>query len=299
MVNDGGNGHAHGARMVDAGILHEDDRVELLSGQVVTMAPIAKAHAAAVDQVAAALFEVARGRATVRVQGPLAIATDTQVQPDVAVIARGRVAPGTVREASSIHLVVEVADSSLAYDRSVKLAAYARAGIAETWLLNLVGTPPGAPVASGPRWGCDRPGPGKRTVKRPAGRPSSRSAPAGAGRLADWDRMQQLAAQSRWAEAIAVSERHLGRGSRDADFMRARATLERRAGNHAAAIRWAAAAERHVSHPDTLLILARGEMQVGRTDDAVRHAQAALALAPDNARALLLLAETFESAMRL
>ena len=73
------------ARMVDAGILHEDDRVELLSGQVVTMAPIAKAHAAAVDQVAAALFEVARGRATVRVQGPLAIATDTQVQPDVAV----------------------------------------------------------------------------------------------------------------------------------------------------------------------------------------------------------------------
>lgn len=135
------------ARMVDAGILHEDDRVELLSGQVVTMAPIGEAHAAAVDQVAAALFEVARGRATVRVQGPLAIATDTQVQPDVAVIARGRVAPGTVREASSIHLVVEVADSSLAYDRSVKLAVCARAGIAETWLLNLVGTPPGALVA--------------------------------------------------------------------------------------------------------------------------------------------------------
>jgi hypothetical protein len=133
-------------RMVDAGILHEDDRVELLSGQVVTAAQIGEAHAAAVDQVAAALFEVARGRATVRVQGPLAIASDTQVQPDVAVIARGRVASGTVREASSIHLVVEVADSSLAYDRSVKLTAYARAGIAEVWLLNLVGTPPGAPV---------------------------------------------------------------------------------------------------------------------------------------------------------
>lgn len=134
-------------RMVDAGILHEDDRVELLSGQVVTMAPIGEAHAAAVDQVAAMVFEVARGRATVRVQGPLAIAPDTQVQPDVAVIARGRVAPGTVRASSSIHLVVEVADSSLAYDRSVKLAAYARAGITEAWLLNLVGTPPGAPAA--------------------------------------------------------------------------------------------------------------------------------------------------------
>jgi hypothetical protein len=134
-------------RMVDAGILHEDDRVELLSGQVVTMAPIGEAHAAAVDQVAAALFEVARGRATVRVQGPLAIASDTQVQPDVAVIARGRVASGTVRAGASIHLIVEVADSSLAYDRSVKLAVYARAGVAEAWLLNLVGTPPGAPVA--------------------------------------------------------------------------------------------------------------------------------------------------------
>ena len=135
------------ARMVDAGILHEDDRVELLSGQVVTTAPIGEALAAAVDQVAAVLFEVARGCATVRVQGPLAIATDTQVQPDVAVIARGRVAPGTVRAAAAIHLVVEVADSSLAYDRSVKLAVYARAGIAEAWLLNLLGTPPGALVA--------------------------------------------------------------------------------------------------------------------------------------------------------
>ena len=133
-------------RMVDAGILHEDDRVELLSGQLVTMAPIGEAHAASVDQVAAALFEIARGRATVRVQGPLAIASDTQVQPDVAVIARGRVAAGTVRAASSIHLIVEVADSSLTYDRTVKLAMYARAGIAETWLLNLVGTPPGVPV---------------------------------------------------------------------------------------------------------------------------------------------------------
>lgn len=140
-------------RMVDAGILHEDDRVEMVEGQVVAMAPIGEAHAAAVDQVAATLFGVARGRATVRVQGPLAIAADTQLQPDVAVIATGRIVPGTVREASAIHLVVEVPDSSLACDRSVKLAAYARAGIAEAWIVNLVGVPPGAPAGRRRRGG--------------------------------------------------------------------------------------------------------------------------------------------------
>ena len=128
-----------------------------------------------------------------------------------------------------------------------------------------------------------------------AGPPSGPSS----GRMADWTRMRQLAEAGRFAEAIAVSQRHLKPGSRDVDFMRARARLERHAGDQAASVQWATAAERIQSHPETLLILGRGHMKAGRTDQAVDAARAALTLDPGNARALLLLAETFESAMRL
>ena len=126
-------------RMLEAGILTEDDRVELLGGQVVAMSPIGPPHAYAVDCCVEAFagLVVAR-RVILRLQNPLALGDYDEPQPDVALVTppRGRYAtahPG----AAEVLLLVEVADSSLAYDQSTKAAVYATAGIRELWIVNL------------------------------------------------------------------------------------------------------------------------------------------------------------------
>jgi tetratricopeptide (TPR) repeat protein len=108
-----------------------------------------------------------------------------------------------------------------------------------------------------------------------------------------------LARAGRLREAVAITERHLRPGSRDADFMRMRATLERHLGDAGAALRWALAAEAIATHPDTALIVARSEMRAGRTDAAIGRCQAVLREHAGNLEARLLIAEALESAMRV
>ena len=124
--------------MVDAGIFGSGDRVELLDGEIVEMAPRKSRHATAVTLVADRLRRVCEeiGGCSVRAQLPLALDPDSEPEPDVAVV------DGTARDYSDAHpqgarLVVEVSDTTLAYDRGRKLAGYARAGIAEYWVLDL------------------------------------------------------------------------------------------------------------------------------------------------------------------
>ena len=125
-------------RMALAGVLHEDDRVELLDGQIVQMTPIGVRHAACVNRVNALITGLTGTRATVSIQNPLIVGEHEEPQPDIAVL-RYRAdgyQTGHPRALDTL-LVVEVADTSLAYDRDVKIPLYARAGIPEAWLVDL------------------------------------------------------------------------------------------------------------------------------------------------------------------
>ena len=123
--------------MGEAGILKPTDRVELIRGEIVEMSPIGRRHYAFVNNLNQLLAVRLAGRAIVAVQGPIALADDTEPEPDVAIIRRRRV-PYKEREAyaEDALLLIEVAESSLAYDRSTKLRLYAEAGIPEYWVVD-------------------------------------------------------------------------------------------------------------------------------------------------------------------
>jgi Uma2 family endonuclease len=124
-------------RMAEVGILPEDDRVELIKGEIVEMAPIGRRHNAFVGNLTQLLVLRLAGRAIVWVQSSIALADDTEPRPDFAVLRRGAV---SYKErdawAEDALLVIEVADSSLAYDRSTKRRLYAEAGIPEYWVVD-------------------------------------------------------------------------------------------------------------------------------------------------------------------
>jgi tetratricopeptide (TPR) repeat protein len=129
--------------------------------------------------------------------------------------------------------------------------------------------------------------------------PGQPASPALGRRHADWLRVVELAKAGQLREAAAITDRHLKPGSRDADFLRMRATIEKHLGDAAASLRWALAAEAVASHPDTALIVARAEMRAGRTDAAIARCEAVLRASPGNTRARLVVAEALESAMRV
>jgi Uma2 family endonuclease len=128
-------------RMAETGILGENDRVELLDGEIVEMTPIGPGHAGCVDDLVRLFYRVAGEAVILGVQRPLAVGTHWEPQPDVAVL---KPRPQGYRRVhprpSDVVLLIEVADSSLEFDRAVKLPLYARAGIAEVWLVNLRAT---------------------------------------------------------------------------------------------------------------------------------------------------------------
>jgi len=126
-------------RMGEVGIFSEDDRVELLAGEIVEMCPIGPLHAGTVRRLTA-LFSARLGaEVLVSVQNPLLLRTEaSEPQPDV-VLLRPRTDFYTRDhpEAHDVYLVIEVADTSVAADREVKFPIYARAGVPEAWLLDV------------------------------------------------------------------------------------------------------------------------------------------------------------------
>jgi len=122
-------------RMAEAGILGENERVELLDGEIVAMNPIGPNHAWRVNDLADA-FAPLRDRVIIAVQNPVRVHEHWVPQPDIALIARGA-ARGRHPRPEDILLVVEVAASSLAVDRDVKTPQYGIAGIPETWILDV------------------------------------------------------------------------------------------------------------------------------------------------------------------
>ncbi len=128
-------------RMGEAGIFREGERIELIDGDLIDMAPIGQGHAAIVTGLAEALFIACAGRAIVSPQNPVRLDRSSEPQPDLAVLRRRAdfYATGERPGPADVLLLVEVADSSLAYDRTVKLPLYARAAIPEVWIVDLNG----------------------------------------------------------------------------------------------------------------------------------------------------------------
>ncbi len=123
-------------RVVNVGGFPPEARLELLDGEIIDMSPQKSQHAAACDLAEAALRTCDFGAAYVRIQKPLALDDTSEPEPDLAVV------PGTPRDYADAHpgqalLIVEVADSSLGYDRTRKAGAYARNGVPEYWVINL------------------------------------------------------------------------------------------------------------------------------------------------------------------
>lgn len=127
-------------RMADAGILAEDDRVELIQGEIVHMAALGARHAGSVNKLDDFLRRgIPSGAAIISVRNPLRIGGYLEPQPDLLVL-RFREDYYSRRhpEPTDVLLLIEVSDTSLAYDRGVKLPLYARAGIPEVWIASLV-----------------------------------------------------------------------------------------------------------------------------------------------------------------
>ncbi|MBV8912511.1 MAG: Uma2 family endonuclease [Acetobacteraceae bacterium] len=126
-------------RMADAGIFGEDDRIELIDGELIDMAPIGTDHAVTSNGLTRALVLACGDLGIVSVANPLRIDRFNEPQPDF-VVFRPRAdnyRTGERGGPADALLVVEVADSSLRFDRKVKLPLYARAGIAEVWIADL------------------------------------------------------------------------------------------------------------------------------------------------------------------
>ena len=124
-------------RLIDLGVFQPGERIELIGGELMIAEPQGTAHYTAIRQTAKAL-EAAFGPGwEVRTQGPIGLDDDSEPEPDVAVV------PGGPKDYLHAHparpvLTVEVAESSLAIDRNHKGSLYARAGLADYWVVNLV-----------------------------------------------------------------------------------------------------------------------------------------------------------------
>jgi Uma2 family endonuclease len=125
-------------RMAEVGILKPTDRVELIRGEIVEMSPIGRRHVAFVNNLNALLVTRLAGRAIVSIQNPVALADDTEPQPDLALFRR-RAVPYKDAEATGedVLLLIEVAESSLGYDRSIKRRLYAEDGVPEYWVVDV------------------------------------------------------------------------------------------------------------------------------------------------------------------
>jgi Uma2 family endonuclease len=127
-------------RMAEAGILHAGDRVELIEGAIIQMSPIGSRHAACVNRLTMLLSPRVAGMAIVSVQNPIIVDEYSQPEPDLALLRnREDYYARELPAATDVLLAVEVADTSGAIDRSIKIPLYARAGIPVVLLVDIPG----------------------------------------------------------------------------------------------------------------------------------------------------------------
>lgn len=125
-------------RMVEAGIISERDRVELIEGEIVEMSPIGSRHAAHVDSLVALLSRQIGESAIIRVQSTVKFSETMELQPDLSLLKpRKDFYASEHPKPDDVLLLIEVANTSLKYDHKVKSPLHARVGIPETWIVDL------------------------------------------------------------------------------------------------------------------------------------------------------------------
>jgi len=127
-------------RMAEAGILNRGDRVELIRGDIVHMTAVGHDHASCVARLAHLLFERLHRRMVLWSQNPVVILPDSEPEPDLILLNwRDDFYRHALPVPADVALLIEVADTSLRYDRHVKGSLYAEAGIRDYWVVDLQG----------------------------------------------------------------------------------------------------------------------------------------------------------------
>lgn len=125
-------------RMVELGAFSKDDRIELIRGELTLMSPIGVRHIRVVTRLNRLLSGLmSSGRADVSVQNPLRLPPNSEPEPDLVVLLPESQCANDMPSPADALLVIEVADSSLQVDRSVKLPLYAESGVREYWIVDL------------------------------------------------------------------------------------------------------------------------------------------------------------------
>jgi Uma2 family endonuclease len=125
-------------QMSEAGIFSENDKVELINGEIIEMSPIGRRHAACVDRINRLFSNILGIKVIVRVQNPIILNNLSEPEPDIALLKpRADFYESGHPQPQDIFLLIEVADSSLEYDRDVKIPLYATSGISEVWLVDI------------------------------------------------------------------------------------------------------------------------------------------------------------------
>ena len=125
-------------QMSEAGIFSENDKVELINGEIIEMSPIGRRHAACVDRINRLFSNILGIKVLVRVQNPIILNNLSEPEPDIALLKpRADFYESGHPQPQDIFLLIEVADSSLEYDRDVKIPLYASSGISEVWLVDI------------------------------------------------------------------------------------------------------------------------------------------------------------------
>lgn len=123
-------------RMAEVGILTEDDHVELIHGEIITMSPVGPRHVDSVAILSRLLTFAVPDDVLVLVQSPIRLPDTTEPEPDIALVHFARYRR-TLPEPSDVFVLIEVSDSTCEYDRNTKLPLYAAAGIPEAWLVDI------------------------------------------------------------------------------------------------------------------------------------------------------------------
>jgi len=125
-------------KLGEMGFFHPEERVELLSGNIIKMSAKGTAHTSATRRTASVLRDLLGNQAAIYTQDPIALDDNSEPEPDIAVV---RIDPFDYAThhptPSEVYLIIEVADSSLTFDREIKAKIYARSGIADYWVVNV------------------------------------------------------------------------------------------------------------------------------------------------------------------
>ena len=125
-------------RMIETGILTESDRVELIRGEIVEMASIGAKHAAGVNRLNRLFFKKFGDQVLVAVQNPVEVDEKSEPEPDIALLRpREDFYASAHPTPDDVFLLIEVSDSTIRYDRTIKIPLYAEDNIAEAWIVDV------------------------------------------------------------------------------------------------------------------------------------------------------------------